>query len=347
MSSLTYFERVKPVWDELAELLSKARRAGPRGLTAEELARLDRLYRLTTIHLAQARLRTTNRHLIERLDRLVAEAHSFIYVSPKKNPLERLLRFYCLGFGQAVARTWRFQAAAILLFFVGAVASHQASLRDDLPPYALLGAEEVRLPGSSVAQLQNVLRSGRDGAAEDRFAFASFLFTHNTRVGLTAFASGVLAGVPTVFLMVYFGAHVGAFTAVHYRHGIVEEMWAWILPHGVTEILAALLCGGAGLMLGMALLRPGDLSRARSLTLAGREAIRIVMGVLPMFLVAGIIESYVRQSHLSTESRLWFAGLSGAFWVAYFGVGAWVEWREGRRGSFLRVRGGRSLRRDL
>ena len=327
MKNATYFEKVKPVWDELSALLDKARRVGARGLTAEELARLDRLYRLSTVHLAQVRLRTTNQALLERLNRLVARAHSFIYAPPRQNPLQWVGHFYAVGFPRAVARTWAFHFASFLLFAAGALVAYFGTMRDDVTAYALL-AGDIRVPGSSAEQLEGVLRSGRDTSAAEKFAFASFLLTHNTRVGLMAFALGVLAGVPTVFLMLINGGMMGAFAAVHHRRGVEAEMWGWILAHGVTEITAILLCGGAGLMLGMAVLRPRYETRVRSLVAAGREALRLVMGVVPMFILAGIIESYVRQSHMSVTARLLFAAATAVFWGMYFRMGMYLETRE-------------------
>ena len=74
-----------------------------------------------------------------------------------------------------------------------------------------------------------------------------------TRAGwiFFAFTLGVLGGVPTVFLLITNGAMLGAFSAMHHDVGVYAEWWAWILPHGITEIGAIFLCGGAGLMLGM------------------------------------------------------------------------------------------------
>jgi uncharacterized membrane protein SpoIIM required for sporulation len=327
MKNATYFEKAQPVWDELSALLDKAKRVGARGLTAEELARLDRLYRLSTIHLAQVRLRTTNQALVDRLNRLVARAHSFIYVAPRQNPVARAVNFYAAGFARTVARTWRYHLAAFLLFAAGTLAAYWGTLNNELTAYALLG-DDVRLPGASAEQLQNVLRSNREWGATEKFQFASFLLTHNTKVGFTAFALGVFCGVPTVFLMLMNGGMLGAFAAVHHTKGVETEMWAWILVHGVTELTAIMLCGGAGLMLGMAVLRPRYATRAQSLLQAGREAFRIVLGVVPMFVLAGIIESYVRQSHLSVDGRLIFAGATAVFWAAYFRMGAYLEVRE-------------------
>jgi uncharacterized membrane protein SpoIIM required for sporulation len=125
---------------------------------------------------------------------------------------------------------------------------------------------------------------------------------------------------------------LGVFAAIHHQAGIRAEMWAWILPHGITEIGAIVLCGGIGLMLGQAVVRPGMLSRTQSLLAAGREASKIGGGVAMMLVLAAIIESYVRQSKWSTEGRLLFAAGTAAFWVLYIVHGFYRE-RQAQRSA--------------
>lgn len=321
MSEGHFIQRMQPVWEELTALVVRAQRFGPRSLSPDELSRLDRLYRLTTIHLAQVRGRTQNEALLRNLNRLVSKAHSVIYVAPHPNPLTRAVRFYTTGFPRAFARTGRYHAAAAVIFLLGALFGALLTVEEPLGAYVILGPEEIRLPGAPAEQLEAVLRSGRDQSGGEKLMFMSFLLTHNTKVGFTAFALGVLAGVPTVFLMVLNGAMLGAFTTIHHQQGIDAEMWAWLLPHGITEIGAVILCGGAGLMLGMAVVRPGFSTRRERLVSAGREALNLVLGVVPMFILAGFIESFVRQSHWPTADRLWFAAATLGFWMLYFANG--------------------------
>lgn len=318
MSETHYAMRLQAVWEELADLVARMQRVGPRGLTAEELARLDRLYRVTTIHLAQARSRIQNDALLEKLNRLVGQAHSAVYVAPERRPLRRIASFYVTGFPRAVARTAWFHCVALLVFAAGTAAGYAVTMQRPLAAYAFMMALDTRLPGASADQLRDVLRSGRDSDEGERFVFASFLFTHNTKVGFTAFALGVLAGVPTIFLILLNGAMLGAFAAVHAQKGIVAELYAWLLPHGVTEISAVILCAGAGLMLGAAVVRPGFDTRRQALMRAGKEALNLLLGVIPMFILAGLAESYIRQSMFSTEQRFVFAGGVALFWTLYF-----------------------------
>ena len=177
---------------------------------------------------------------------------------------------------------------------------------------------DPRSPGSTPEQLLEVLRHGRDTGAGEKFAFASMLFGHNLNVGIMSMALGVLGGVFTTILILYNGMMLGAFVAIHHRAGIHGELWAWILPHGITEILAIVLFGGIGLLFAQAVISPGLLSRAESLKRAGIEAGQMCLGAGAMLVFAAFVESYLRQSHLSTASRLAFAGGTALFWAFFF-----------------------------
>ncbi|MFO0948296.1 MAG: stage II sporulation protein M [Planctomycetota bacterium] len=311
-----FLTKNKPAWQELEKLVARGRRAIGR-MSPEELRRLDVLYRITTVHLAQVKTRTSDARLMVYLNQLVASAHSLIYLPPRRSVFAGALKFFAEGFPRMIVRTWRYHAVSVLLLLAGCVISYVAARNDPLAAYALLPASESRLPGSTQEQLLDVLRSGRDQGDGEKFVFASFLFSHNLRVGILSMAVGILAAVPTVFLILYNGMILGAFTAVHHGAGIYAEYWAWILPHGITELFAIALCGGVGLMLGHAVVSPGLLTRTESLRRTGIEAAKMAGGAAAMLTFAAVIESYLRQSHLSTNSRFLFAGGSAIFWIAY------------------------------
>jgi uncharacterized membrane protein SpoIIM required for sporulation len=214
-----------------------------------------------------------------------------------------------------------------LLVVGGAVLGYIVATSDPILAHALWPSLDDRQPGSTSEQLLTHLRHGRDESGGQKFFFASFLLQHNLKVGILAMATGVLAAVPTVFLMVFNGMLLGVFAAIHHEAGIRAEMWAWILPHGITELGAIILCGGIGLMLGEAVVRPGAMSRNESLLRAGREAALVCVGVAGMLLLAALIESYVRQSHWSTGARLAFAAGTAVFWIMYIAHGVYRERR--------------------
>jgi uncharacterized membrane protein SpoIIM required for sporulation len=205
-------------------------------------------------------------------------------------------------------------------------------MHDPLASYALMMSRDPRLPGATKEQLLEVLRSGREQGGGDKFEFASELFTHNLKVGMLAMALGLLDAVPTVFLMIYNGMVMGAFVSIHHRAGIHAELWAWLLPHGITELLAVILFGGVGLQFGRAVVSPGTLTRGESLRRTGIDAAQTCLGAGAMLVLAAIIESYLRQSHLSTGARLAFAAGSALFWMMFV-VHGFARERAARRSA--------------
>jgi uncharacterized membrane protein SpoIIM required for sporulation len=311
-----FVTRNKPDWDELQRLVQRARRS-LRRMSPDEIRRLDELSRRVAVHLAQVSTRTSDARLARYLNDLLAGAHSVLYLPPRHRVWRHLVGFLADGFARLIVRNGRFHLASLALLVGGGLLAFVASLRDPLTIYALMPAGDVRQPGSTPEQLLEVLRSGRDGSGGEKFFFASFLFTHNLRVALTSLALGILAAVPTVLLILYNGMLLGAFAAMHHRAGITTEMWAWILPHGITEMGAIVLCGGLGLRLGWAVVCPGRAPRMESIRRAGNDAALTCIGVALMLVFAGIIESYLRQSHLSTTARLAFAAGTALFWIVY------------------------------
>ncbi len=311
-----FVSRNKPVWDQLEHLIQRYRKSR-RSLSPEELQQLDVLYRQTTIHLSQVATRSSDKQLEDYLNSLVSAAHGLIYLPPRRSMWSGVVTFLREGFSRSIARNWKFHCISAALMTLGALLAYFTSIQDPEAAYALMPQGDVRQPGASKEQLLQVLRSGRDQGGGHKFFFASFLFSHNLKVGILALGLGVLAAIPTVLLMVFNGMILGSFAAIHHQAGITTEFWAWILPHGVTELGAIVLCGGCGLMLGKAVVSPGIVSRTESLRRAGIEAGIICLGVALMLIAAAIIESYLRQSHLSTSARMMFAAATALFWIIY------------------------------
>ena len=111
-----------------------------------------------------------------------------------------------------------------------------------------------------------------------KFAFASFLFSHNLQVGILSLCLGILAGVPSIYLLIYNGMLMGTFTELYHHAGIYSDYWAWILPHAVSELSAIILCGGVGLMLGMRFSAPARLRGPKVFTAPARKRWRFAWG---------------------------------------------------------------------
>jgi uncharacterized membrane protein SpoIIM required for sporulation len=316
----TFASRNKQDWDELEALIRRARKWS-RTLTSSERERLDALYRRTTVHLARVSTRSNDQLLIDYLNHLTAAAHSIIYLPPRQSILSRIGQFAVDDFPQTIARHWRPNLLSAVLLICGGLLGYFASISDPVICHALWPAGDPRQPGASAEQLQSYLRQGRGDSSGMKFLMSSFLFQHNLTVSVLAMGTGVLAAVPTVFLIIFNGMLLGVFAAIHHQAGLDVEMWAWILPHGITELGAITLCGSVGFMLGQAVVSPGELTRTQSLINAGREAATICIGAAFMLIAAALIEGYIRQTSWSPATRFVFAASTAFFWIAYIALG--------------------------
>ena len=122
------------------------------------------------------------------------------------------------------------------------------------------------------------------------------IIVNNVRVAITAFAGGLTGGALTLYLLVANGAFLGTVLAVVQGYGLAGGLLAFTAAHGPLEISCIVLSGGAGLRLAWALLRPGDRSRRDALRLAGAQAIRVMLLIIPALGVAGILEAFLSPS---------------------------------------------------
>lgn len=122
------------------------------------------------------------------------------------------------------------------------------------------------------------------------------------------------------YLIATSGLELGAMDALYRSRGLGVEFWAWILPHGITEMLALVLCAGAGLAIGTAIVFPGERSRRAAVAETGRAASDLVLGACAMFLVAGLIEGIFRQSVQAPGIRWAVAAATALSWIGYFSL---------------------------
>ncbi|HET6413113.1 MAG TPA: stage II sporulation protein M [Anaeromyxobacter sp.] len=315
-------------WRELEDLLARARRGGIRALKPRELSRLPLLYRATLSSLSVARAISLDKNLLDYLESLSTRAYLTVYGVRRRLP-EALGDFFARGFPRRVRAHWPQLALSLGLILAGLWAGFTLTRTDPDRFYALVdpALAQGRGPTSSTESLREVLYADR-GAARLLQTFAVFLFSHNARVGILAFAIGFAGGVPSALLLFGTGLMMGAFGALYASRGLSVEFWAWVLPHGVTELTAVALCGAAGMALGLAVVFPGREERRAGLARRGREAAALVVGAVALFFAAGLLEGIFRQLVHSVVIRYAVAGSSALLLVLYFALSG----RGGARG---------------
>lgn len=308
-----FVARKRETWEQLAVIVAKTSgRGGVRALSREELLALGPLYRRVCSDLAYARAHAVSTDLVAHLNGLVGQAHALLYETDNTGrATQAVFNFYLYDFPALLQRHLRYFLAAFGITLLGAFYAYWfVTVHPD--------QSEVFIP----PQFKESVEHWKEGAVEHDSSteFSGQLFTNNQRVGLIAYASGVAAGIPTCYLLFNNGATIGALSAeitrVHQHH----TFWPGILPHGIAELTAIFICGGAGLLLGGSLLFPGRYRRMEAFRKAGLESIYLVLGSIPLFIFAGIVEGMFSHLGLPGWIRLTFASINGILWYLYLFV---------------------------
>ena len=275
--------RRRPDWDALKGLLAR-QRAGT--LRLEELRLLDVLYRRAAADLAHAQTFHAGTDVHRFLNQLCAQAYAAIYQPPRER-WAATRSFFRHELPRTLRANGAFVATSAGLFFLG----------------ILLGAAVVLLEprGAELLvpkNLREYIARGEmwtDGilSVAPPNAVASAIATNNLTVTIVTFASGLLLGLGTVFVMINNGVHLGSVAALCAREGMGPKLLDFIAAHGPVELSIIVIAGGAGLMVGQSLIDPGELPRSQALVLRGREAVKLVLGCAPFLALIAGVEGFV------------------------------------------------------
>ncbi|MEO0398937.1 MAG: stage II sporulation protein M [Pseudomonadota bacterium] len=303
-------------WRMLENLLDRVSSKSASALTDEEMLTLPRAYRSTLSSLSVARAISLDKNLVDYLENLCTRAYYFIYGS-RSTLRERILQFLKRDWYVAAYTIWRETLVAAAITIVAAFVAYVLVTSDADWFYSFVPETYAseRDPSSSTEALRDSLY--HDGDDTGLSVFSTSLFTHNARIALFAFALGFAFCIPTVFLLAYNGCIIGAFFALFSSRDLGFEFGGWLLIHGVTELLAIVIAGGAGMRVGWAIANPGDLSRLDAAAQASRGAALALAGVVIMLFIAGLIEGFARQLITIDALRYTIAIASALFWGVY------------------------------
>ena len=299
-------------WARLENLISEANGRVER-LAPSDVLELGRLYRSASSDLAVARRDFALDAATERLNDLVATAHALVY-SEAPTSGRRLRRFFLHELPSSVRANSRFTAVSLAAFAIPLLATFAIGLL--LPEIAA-----TALPPETRQHLAE-RRLWTDIPEGYRPLVGPLIIVNNVRVAVAAFAGGLTAGALTLYLLVANGAFLGTVLAVVQGYGLSGGLLTFTAAHGPLEISCIVLSGGAGLRLAWALLRPGDRSRRDALRLAGAQAIRVMLLIIPALGVAGILEAFLSPSGAPIALKISVGVVVGlALWSYIFLVG--------------------------
>lgn len=279
------------------------------------------MYRQTAADLSVIREDPASAPLTRRLNDLLGRSHNLVYAGAARSRPSDALGFLVDGFPQVFRRTLPYTLAATALFGTGALVGVFLSAVDP-------GFERFILRGEMMDTIER-REMWTHGILAMKPLASSAIMTNNMAVALGACATGMLAGIGPLYMMLFNGLMIGVVGSACFRSGMSVALWSFVAPHGVLELPAIFIAGGAGLLLGRGILVPGALPRRESIAEAGGEAVRLLLGVVPLLIVAGLIEGFVSPTPMSPAAKFTAAAALLVLFLAYLSRG----WRAVRSDS--------------
>ncbi|BCL37735.1 stage II sporulation protein M [Nostoc sp. MS1] len=290
-------------WQRLDALLRKVETKRLKSLKASEIRELASLYRSVAADLARAQTQQVGNILIHNLQSLTSRAYTQIYQGSRRQEWQAVVEFYRWGLPAAIQQTFAYTATATTLFILGLVIAWWYAWQDPtfmslIVPERLITKvrDEHQLWMGSIVGIEPLASSG--------------IMINNIKVSFGAVAGGITAGAFTVYLMVFNGLLIGAIATLVGQNNLAYPFWAFVFPHGALELPAIFFAGGAGLLLARAILFPGEYRRGDALKLYGSQAVQLVFGIVPMLVIAGIIEGFISPNPRIPEPLKYLLGTS-------------------------------------
>jgi uncharacterized membrane protein SpoIIM required for sporulation len=307
--------RQEPKWNRLEVLVSQAERHSLKSLTAPELQELSSLYRTAAADLARAQTRKLGEGITEYLQRLTLRAYSQVYQGKERQEWRNLWQFIRFGFPALCQQTWAYTAVATAVFLLGSFMGWWCAWRDpdflDMAvPAGIL--EKVREEGELwMGPIFGIAPLASTGIMINNILVTLAVFVGGVALVIGGITGGLpmVLGTGTLFIMWNNGLHIGAIATLVGQHGLAYPFWAFVLPHGSLELPAIFLSGGAGLLLARGLVFPGRLKRLDMIKQCAGQAIRIMFGVVPMLVIAGVIEGFFSPNPYIPSSFKYLTGI--------------------------------------
>jgi RND family efflux transporter MFP subunit len=310
----TFIRKKKPLWDELEQVLRRKTR-GRHALKREDLEKLGRDYRAVTSDLAYARARYPEDQVTGYLNQLVARTHAHVY-RRKRNDLGRIYRFYLYGFPRLFRATGTYTLVSFLVVALFGYMGYAACSLEPELIRTLLSDGYVDMTERNIMEGTPLAVYGSGPSP----ILSSFVMSNNILVTFNAFALGILFGAGTLYVLAANGLMLGAFFQLFHLHGMLPRALSTVMIHGTIELTCVIIAGGAGLHFGKALLFPGSYLRREALQLYGARAIKLVLGVVPLLVIAGVLEGFVTPQEPPTAVRLVIIGVSLLLLAVYLGL---------------------------
>ncbi len=282
MKEISFIKRNKKRWTTLENQISRPDKINPDVLA-------DSFIQLTD-DLSYARTFYPNSNIIAYLNNLSAKTHALIYRN-KKEKASRIKSFWVTEIPLAIYESRKNFLWSLILFIVAVILGGISAWHDDNFLRVILGDQYVN------TTLDNIEKGDPMAIYKKMEAVPMFLLitANNIYVSFVAFLLGMFTPLGTAFVLLKNGAMVGAFQVFFIKKSLATVSGLTIMIHGTIELSGIVLAGGAGILLGNSILFPGSLPRLDSFKTGVLRGTKIMIGLAPFFVIAGLLESLVTR----------------------------------------------------
>lgn len=306
MKETSFLKKNNQRWLSVESFLKKSRQISP-----DELAKL---FIEISDDLAFSQTCYPKSKTTKYLNQLTFQLHQAIY-QRKKSMKRSPLKFYTFTYPLLIFKN-RFKILYSLAFFlIAALIGILSTANDESFVRYVLGDGYVNMT------IENIEKGEPLAVYNDEDPLNMFfrIAWNNIKISFTVFAAGILFSVGSVFIVFKNGLMVGVFQFFFHQQGLLFESASGIWMHGTVEIFSIIIAGAGGLVIGNSILFPGTYSRLYSLQKGALEGVKMVLGLIPFFLFAAFIESFLtRYSSISIYLSMTIIGFSIFLILAYF-----------------------------
>jgi uncharacterized membrane protein SpoIIM required for sporulation len=243
----------------------------------------------------------------------------------RKDPSNRLALFFRRDVPLAIARHYRLMLFALGVFLIFFLVGFFSAMHEKSFVRQMLGDSYVDMTENNIAEGNpfNVY------AQTNPFLMWIMIMLNNIRVSLAYFGEGIALGIPSILALGREAVRIGAFEYMFYEHGLGFNWLLTVMLHGTLELTAIIITCGAGAVMGTSFLFPGTKRRITAFREGAKDAIKIILALIPVFMLAAFIEGFITRYY---KMPVYASGsillLSLVFIIGYFVVYPALVWRQ-------------------
>jgi uncharacterized membrane protein SpoIIM required for sporulation len=306
MKEAAFVKHNKPRWEEFESVVQRQQKADP--------DRIAELFIQVTDDLSFARTRYPNSRTVKYLNAIASKVHTEIYKNRREDK-NRFFTFWKYEVPEVMGGIQKPLLYAFIIFVVAGVIGAVSAYYDDTFVRLIMGDGYVNMT------LENIKNGNptKVYAGESELMMFFSITWNNIMVSFRVFVFGVLASIGTGFYLFYNGLMVGTFIMFFATEQQLSQAFPVIMLHGTIELSSIVIAAAAGFTMGNSLLFPGTYARLTSFKMGAMKGLKIIMGLVPFFILAGFIESFVtRYAFMHWSLKAGIIGLSAMLMIYYF-----------------------------